>query len=67
MNLGVLISGRGTNLQALIDACALPDYPAKIAVVISNNPEAASSPFIVNSRLPSMLSRPAPRMLQKRS
>ena len=41
MNLGVLISGRGTNLQALIDACALPDYPAKIAVVISNNPEAA--------------------------
>lgn len=41
MKLGVLISGRGTNLQALIDACAVPDYPARIAVVISNNPEAA--------------------------
>ena len=33
---GVLISGSGTNLQALIDACEQPDYPAKIAVVISN-------------------------------
>ena len=33
---GVLISGSGTNLQALIDACADPNYPAQIAVVISN-------------------------------
>ena len=33
---GVLISGSGTNLQALIDACEQPDYPAEIAVVISN-------------------------------
>jgi phosphoribosylglycinamide formyltransferase-1 len=35
---GVLISGRGSNLQALIDACKDPDYPARIAVVISNVP-----------------------------
>ncbi|TVQ90995.1 MAG: phosphoribosylglycinamide formyltransferase [Deltaproteobacteria bacterium] len=35
---GVLISGSGTNLQALLDACAEPDSPAKIAVVISNRP-----------------------------
>ncbi len=34
---GVLISGRGSNLQALIDACASPDYPAEIALVISND------------------------------
>ncbi len=33
---GVLISGSGTNLQALIDACEDPSYPARIAVVISN-------------------------------
>jgi phosphoribosylglycinamide formyltransferase 1 len=33
---GVLISGRGSNLQALIDACVDPDYPAKIVVVVSN-------------------------------
>lgn len=36
----VLISGRGTNLQALLDACADPDYPAEIALVISNRPKA---------------------------
>jgi phosphoribosylglycinamide formyltransferase-1 len=33
---GVLISGRGSNLQALIDASAAPDYPAEIVCVISN-------------------------------
>lgn len=37
---GVLISGRGSNLQALIDACAAPDFPAKIVLVVSNVPEA---------------------------
>ena len=37
---GVLISGRGSNLQALIEACRDPDYPAKIVVVISNVPSA---------------------------
>ena len=38
---GVLISGRGSNLQALIDAGRDPDYPAEIAVVLSNRPQAA--------------------------
>jgi phosphoribosylglycinamide formyltransferase-1 len=37
---GVLISGRGSNLQALIDACAEPGFPAEIALVISNRPDA---------------------------
>ena len=36
----VLISGRGSNLQALIDACAGPGFPVKIATVISNQPGA---------------------------
>lgn len=40
LRLGVMISGSGTNLQALIDACAGPDYPAEIMVVISNRPDA---------------------------
>jgi phosphoribosylglycinamide formyltransferase-1 len=35
----VLISGSGSNLQALIDACSAPDYPAEIVAVISNRPE----------------------------
>ena len=40
LRLGVLISGRGTNLQSLIDACAEADFPAEIGLVISNNPDA---------------------------
>lgn len=41
LKVGVLISGRGSNLQALIDAAADPLYPAEIVLVVSNNPEAA--------------------------
>lgn len=37
----VLISGRGSNLQALIDASRAADYPADIVRVISNRPDAA--------------------------
>ena len=40
LDVAVLISGRGSNLQALIDACAQPDFPARIVAVISNNPGA---------------------------
>ncbi|TDI58381.1 MAG: phosphoribosylglycinamide formyltransferase [Alphaproteobacteria bacterium] len=40
LKLGVLISGRGSNLQALIDACADAGYPAEIVLVISNRPGA---------------------------
>lgn len=41
LRVGVLISGRGSNLQALLDACAQPGFPAKIVTVISNKPDAA--------------------------
>ena len=40
MRIAVLISGSGTNLQALIDACADPAFGAEIGLVISNEPEA---------------------------
>ena len=36
----VLISGRGSNLEALIRACADEDFPAEIALVISNRADA---------------------------
>ena len=39
--LGVLVSGRGTNLQAIIDAIQDGRLDATIAIVISNRPEAA--------------------------
>ena len=37
----VLISGRGSNLSALIEAAKAPDYPAEIALVVSNKEDAA--------------------------
>ncbi|HWM46923.1 MAG TPA: phosphoribosylglycinamide formyltransferase [Xanthobacteraceae bacterium] len=37
----VLISGRGSNMAALIGAARDPSYPAEIALVISNRPDAA--------------------------
>ncbi|MEL6277299.1 MAG: phosphoribosylglycinamide formyltransferase [Pseudomonadota bacterium] len=36
----VLISGRGSNMATLADACAAQEYPARIAVVLSNEPDA---------------------------
>ena len=36
----VLISGRGSNLKSLIQAARAPDYPAEIALVISNKEDA---------------------------
>ncbi len=41
LRVAVLISGRGSNLQALIEACRTPGFPAEIVLVLSNNPEAA--------------------------
>jgi phosphoribosylglycinamide formyltransferase-1 len=38
--LGVLASGRGTSLQAIIDASADENFPAEVAVVLSNRPSA---------------------------
>jgi phosphoribosylglycinamide formyltransferase-1 len=37
---GVLISGRGSNLQALLDACAEATFPAEIVLVVSDKAEA---------------------------
>jgi phosphoribosylglycinamide formyltransferase-1 len=36
----VLISGRGSNLQSLIEACSQPDFPAAVVLVIANIPDA---------------------------
>jgi phosphoribosylglycinamide formyltransferase 1 len=40
LKVGVLISGRGSNLQALIDAVADPAFPVEIALVLSNKADA---------------------------
>ena len=40
LKVGVLISGSGTNLQALIDDCACPDAESEIVLVVSNRADA---------------------------
>ena len=37
---GILISGRGSNMMALVEAARTGDYPAEIVTVISSRPEA---------------------------
>lgn len=37
---GILISGRGSNMQALIDAARADNYPGQIALVLSSRPDA---------------------------
>ena len=41
LQVGVLISGRGSNMVSIAEACAAEDFPADVCVVISNNPKAA--------------------------
>lgn len=36
----ILISGRGSNMQALVDAARADDYPAEIVLIASNRPDA---------------------------
>lgn len=49
----VLISGNGSNLQALIDAAAAPGYPARIVLVLSNRPEAFGLERAARAGIPS--------------
>lgn len=40
IRIGVLASGFGSNLQAILDACAREEIPGRVVVVVSNNPKA---------------------------
>jgi phosphoribosylglycinamide formyltransferase 1 len=52
LKVGVLISGRGSNLEALIAAAANPAYPAEIVLVISNRPEAPGLAYAAAAGIP---------------
>jgi phosphoribosylglycinamide formyltransferase-1 len=52
--LAIVISGRGSNLQAFIDACAAGKLPAQISIVISNNPEAPGLQRAQQAGIPSL-------------
>ena len=44
-NIVVLISGRGSNMEAIVQACATEGWNARIAAVVSNRPEASGLAF----------------------
>jgi phosphoribosylglycinamide formyltransferase-1 len=37
----ILLSGRGSNMQAIVEACAAEGWPAEVAAVVSNKADAA--------------------------
>lgn len=48
----ILISGRGSNMQALIEASQTPDYPAEIVGVVSNKPGAEGLNIAAQHNIP---------------
>ncbi|MET0517534.1 MAG: phosphoribosylglycinamide formyltransferase [Burkholderiaceae bacterium] len=44
-NIVILISGRGSNMEAIVKACAAERWTARVAAVISNRPDAAGLAF----------------------
>ena len=51
----ILISGRGSNMAALIDAARLADFPAEIVAVISNRADAAGLEKAAASGIPTLV------------
>ena len=48
----ILISGRGTNMETVVRACARDGWPAQVAAVISNRPDAAGLAFAAANGIP---------------
>ena len=55
LKVAVLISGRGSNLKALIEACAAPDYPAEIVLVLSNRADAGGLAYAQSANIPTIV------------
>lgn len=51
-NVIILISGRGSNMEAIVKACMAEGWPARIAAVISNRPDAAGLKFAADHGVP---------------
>lgn len=52
---GILISGRGSNMRSLIAAAQAPDFPAEIEVVISNLGNAEGLAFAAAADIPTVV------------
>ena len=48
----ILISGRGSNMQALVEAARAPGYPAEIVAIISSRPDAGGLAWAKDQGLP---------------
>lgn len=48
----ILVSGRGSNMRALIEAAEAPDYPAEIVGVLSNKADAPALDYAQSRRVP---------------
>lgn len=51
-NIVILISGRGSNMEAIVRAAQNEQWPARIAAVISNSPDAAGLQFAAQHGIP---------------
>ncbi|GFO54666.1 phosphoribosylglycinamide formyltransferase [Geomonas sp. Red276] len=54
IKIGVLVSGNGTNLQSIIDACSRGDLPGQVACVVSNKTDAYALERARNAGIPAV-------------
>lgn len=67
INIAILISGTGSNMQALVNACNSPNFPANVAVVIANKPTSAGLAWAKKQGLNTVLIDSAKFTLQTNS
>ena len=54
LKLAILISGRGSNMEALLKAAAAPAYPAEPVLVLSNRPDAIGLETALEAGVPAL-------------
>ncbi|MCH9766021.1 MAG: phosphoribosylglycinamide formyltransferase, partial [Alphaproteobacteria bacterium] len=52
--IAILISGRGSNMKSLVEAARTPNYPAEVAMVVSNRPDALGLEWAKAQGLPTL-------------
>lgn len=52
LKVAIFISGRGSNMRSIMDACAQDDYPAQICLVLSNRPNAGGIDLAKSAGIP---------------
>ncbi|WCR53619.1 MAG: Phosphoribosylglycinamide formyltransferase [Wolbachia endosymbiont of Ctenocephalides orientis wCori] len=60
IKLGILISGRGSNMHALIKACKDQNFPAEVVCVITNNKKATGLKTAEQEEIPTFIVKDKP-------